>query len=127
MSKWISLCLMSGLAVSGSGCGGGGGDCTPGQSAACVCTDGRGGAQVCRSDRTFDACQCTAPVGGGGGDMAGGGGGGGGDGGGGGSKRVFVTSVGYAGSAVMTVCQNAAASVNLGGTWTPWASNHYAT
>src|SRR5438874_13142268 len=114
MFKWISVCLISALAA---GCGGGS-DCTPGQSVACVCTNGSSGAQVCRSDRTFDACQCTSlNGGGGGGDMAMAGGGGNGGGGGGGSKRVFVTSVGYAGPAVLTICQNAAASVNLGGTW----------
>ena len=32
--------------------------CVPGASAACTCTDGRSGAQVCRADRTFDACVC---------------------------------------------------------------------
>jgi hypothetical protein len=51
-------------------CGGGDGDgdgngdgsnaarCIPGQSAACACTDGATGAQICLDDGTFGACVC---------------------------------------------------------------------
>ncbi len=34
------------------------GKCTPGQSIACACTDGRSGAQQCQSDGTFAPCEC---------------------------------------------------------------------
>jgi hypothetical protein len=34
--------------------------CVPGHSAACACPNGRSGAQVCRSDRTYDGCVCTS-------------------------------------------------------------------
>jgi len=114
-----------------AGCGGKGNSCVPGMSAACVCSDGSGGAQVCGGDGTYAACDCggAGNVGGNGGDdmaMGGGGSGGGGSGGGGGtstgSKRVFVTSTLYAGSVVKSVCGNAADAVGLGGTWLPWLS-----
>jgi hypothetical protein len=105
--------------------------CVPGQSTACVCSDGTGGAQVCRGDGTFAACQCasgaTSP---GGDDMGTGGVGGNGNGSSGGDmavasrgqKRVFVTSTAYTGSVAAGVCNNVAQSVNLGGTWVPWLS-----
>ena len=58
--------------------------------------------------------------------MAMGGGGTGGAGGGGGTstgqKRMFITSAAYAGTAVSGICQAAADSVSLGGTWVPWLS-----
>jgi hypothetical protein len=134
MKREIGL-LLCALVV--AGCGGKGSSCVPGQSTACVCSDGSGGAQVCRGDGTYGVCQCgaTGNVGGnGGGDMAmggggagGGGSGGGGSGGGGGGsstgqKRMFVTSAAYAGTAVSGICQAAADSVSLGGTWVPWLS-----
>jgi sugar lactone lactonase YvrE len=34
--------------------------CIPGASAACACTDGRTGAQVCNGDGTFASCSCTS-------------------------------------------------------------------
>ena len=75
-----------------AGCGGTSA-CVPGQSAACVCSDGTGGAQVCRGDGSDGACACgtvgTGGNGGGGGDgggtTVGGGGGAGGGGTGGGT------------------------------------------
>ncbi len=116
-----------------AGCSGGkGNSCVPGQSAACACSDGTSGAQICRGDGSYGQCVC-----GGGspssiGDMATGGSGGGGGGstntgGGGGTKRIFVTSIGYSGSVVSTICQTVADSVNLGGTWKPWLSHTGAT
>lgn len=104
--------------------------CVPGQSIACVCADGAGGAQVCKGDGSYAACQCGATANGGGDDMAGGGTGGnasgGGDmatgGGSSGAKRLFVTSSTYAGSVAASVCQTVADSVNLGGSWLPWLS-----
>jgi hypothetical protein len=107
--------------------------CVPGQSAACICSDGTGGAQLCKGDGTFAACQCasgaTSP--GVGDDMATGTGGNGNTGSGGdmatggnhtGQKRVFVTSSAYAGSVAASVCQTVADSVSLGGTWIAWLS-----
>lgn len=35
--------------------------CVPGQSAACVCVDGRSGAQTCNPDGTYAACVCQSP------------------------------------------------------------------
>jgi hypothetical protein len=52
-------------------------------------------------------------------DMAGGGGGG--------DKHVFVTKLKYASTTAPTVCQNAAESAGLGGTWVPWLSNIHGT
>jgi len=107
--------------------------CVPGQSAACVCSDGAGGAQVCRGDGTFGVCQCGTSVGNGGGGAGGGGGttvvgddmamGGGST----GQKRVFVTSQAYAGSVANSICQTVADSVSLGGTWIPWLSSANST
>ncbi len=37
--------------------------CTPGQASACVCTDGRTGAQSCGNDGTYAACVCGASPG----------------------------------------------------------------
>jgi hypothetical protein len=102
----------------------------PGQSAACICSDGTGGAQVCKGDGTFAACQCasgaTSPGGEdmgtgvpnmqGGGDMAMGGVTPG-------QKRVFITSSAYAGSVAASVCQTVADSMNLGGKWVAWLSS----
>lgn len=51
--------------------------CVNGETKACVCTDGRQGAQLCRSDGVFDPCICSGPLvgsGGGGGAVAFGGG-----------------------------------------------------
>jgi hypothetical protein len=90
--------------------------CTPGQSAACACTDGTMGAQTCRSDGSFDPCQCQPtmfpPVGApdNNNNMTTTG------------KRVFVTGTGYVSSAVTSACGNAAAAANLGGTWQSWLS-----
>lgn len=36
--------------------------CVPGMSISCACTDGRMGAQVCLTDRTYGMCLCTGPV-----------------------------------------------------------------
>ena len=33
-------------------------DCTPGQAIECPCFNGVNGIQICRSDKTFDNCQC---------------------------------------------------------------------
>lgn len=111
--------------------------CVPGQSAACVCSDGSGGAQVCRGDGTFGVCQCGTAVGNGGNGNGGGGGGGGGTTIGGddmatgsvstGQKRVFVTSQAYAGSVADSICQTVADSVSLGGTWVAWLSSANST
>jgi hypothetical protein len=38
--------------------------CVPGASAACACTDGRAGAQLCGKDGTFEACVCVTVDGG---------------------------------------------------------------
>lgn len=45
------------LTLIGAGCGSKS-TCVPGQSAACVCSDGSGGAQLCQHDGTFGACMC---------------------------------------------------------------------
>jgi hypothetical protein len=85
------------------------------------------GAQICRSDGTFDQCVCIQqiPLP----DMA--------TGNtvtpvihdlamsttsSGGDKRVFITSTTYVGSAVRTACDAAAGAASLGGTWVPWLS-----
>jgi len=47
------------LAVFASGCPTPG-DCTPGASIACTCTDGRSGAQICQPDQTLGVCSCTS-------------------------------------------------------------------
>ncbi len=36
--------------------------CIAGASAACGCTDGRTGAQICGTDGVYQTCQCTGPV-----------------------------------------------------------------
>ncbi len=113
----IGRVLLPALTALAIGCGAGGQRCTPGQSIACACSDGRSGAQVCEGDGTYAACEC--------GSVNGTGGHGGGDMGGGtpsvgGAKRVFVTSIAYAATAAPTVCQNAANAVGLGGTWKAW-------
>ncbi|HEX9101967.1 MAG TPA: hypothetical protein VF997_07180 [Polyangia bacterium] len=121
-----------------AGCGGKS-TCVPGQSAACVCSDGMGGAQICRGDGTYDACACgtvgtggngTGGAGGGGtgggGTGGGGGGGTGGAGGGGGStgtKRVFVTSTAYSPIVAAGICDTVAQAASLSGTWVPWLSS----
>jgi hypothetical protein len=112
--------------------------CVPGQSAACVCSDGTGGAQLCKGDGSFAACQCASGASSGGsedmgtGDNGSGGNGSGGNGSGDmatggvvstGQKRVFVTSSNYAGVVADTICQTVADSVSLGGTWVPWLSS----
>ena len=56
MKRELGLLLL--LAV--AGCGGKGNSCVPGMSAACVCSDGSGGAQVCRGDGTYGVCECGA-------------------------------------------------------------------
>jgi len=113
------------------GCGGKS-TCVPGQSAACVCSDGTGGAQVCRGDGTYDACACgTVGTGGnagnggagGGGGTGGAGGGGGGGGGSTGTKRVFVTSTAYSPTVAAGICNTVAQAANLSGTWVPWLSS----
>ncbi len=140
------------MVVAGSlvaGCGGGNGNaCVPGMSTACACSDGTQGAQVCRGDGTYGACQCAGgpnggngmPMGGGGaggggggaagsngngGGGSGGGGSGGGGGGGGsssGSKRVFITSTLYTGPVAASICNTVAQAAGLSGTWKPWLS-----
>lgn len=97
--------------------------CIVGQSAACTCTSGKTGAQVCQSDGTFGACSCTGtgptdtnP------GMA--------DGGTNpsvGPKRVFVTKLTYSAKAVSdSICQNAADAVSLGGKWKAWLTYRFA-
>src|SRR6185369_12026360 len=39
---------------------GGAPHCVPGASAPCACSDGKTGAQVCKSDGTFEVCVCTS-------------------------------------------------------------------
>jgi hypothetical protein len=51
-----------------AGCFGCGARCVPGASAACACTDGRMGAQICGEDGRFAPCVCSG--GGDGGDAA---------------------------------------------------------
>jgi hypothetical protein len=45
-------------ACSPKGSGGQGGTCVPDQLAACACSDGTSGTQVCVADGTFGACSC---------------------------------------------------------------------
>lgn len=64
MAKWLRLgsfvgCLASSCAGSSR--------CITGASAACTCTDGRSGAQLCMADGTLGMCACTGGAGGGGG------------------------------------------------------------
>ena len=136
MRGWFAISMM----LVAAGCGGKS-TCVPGMSAACVCSDGTGGAQICRGDGTYDACACgTVGIGGNGGNGgaggaggtggAGGGGGGGtggaGGGGGGGStgtKRVFVTSTAYSPTVAAGICNTVAQAANLSGTWVPWLSS----
>ena len=99
--------------------------CLPGQSLPCGCTDGRTGAQVCNSSGNLAACTCTSSSNGNDGmaitDMA--------------StdtasrpKRVFVTKLSYAATAVSdALCQNVAESVSLGGTWKAWLTYRFST
>jgi hypothetical protein len=54
-----------------AGCGSKSNSCVPGQSTACVCGDGSGGAQVCQHDGTFGACMCRVVGGGTGGNSGG--------------------------------------------------------
>jgi len=102
--------------------------CTPGVSAACTCTDGRTGAQVCDSSGAFGACVCEAdedagtPADAGPGDDAGMDADGGLDAGPPSPLRVFVSRLRYRATAAPTACQNAADAAGLGGTWVPWLS-----
>ena len=129
MRRWFAISI---LMTAAAGCGAKS-TCVPGQSAACVCSDGTGGAQVCKGDGSFAACQCAS---GGSDDMGTGGNGTGGNGTGGNGtgdmgggvvstrqKRVFVTSTNYAGVIADSICQTVADSVSLGGTWVPWLSS----
>ena len=52
--------LLSGGAWGLVGCGASGAGCIPGQSAACACTSGQAGAQLCRADRSYDPCVCAS-------------------------------------------------------------------
>jgi hypothetical protein len=92
--------------------------CIPGQSAACTCTDGSKGAQLCKDDGTYASCTCS--------------GGSGPDGAAedqsssGGPKRVFVTRLTYLATAISdSLCQNVASGAGLGGTWKAWLSYNY--
>ncbi|MFW6031068.1 MAG: hypothetical protein ACOC9T_00635 [Myxococcota bacterium] len=52
---------MGALGLLGLGCEEEGGErCTPGESVACACPEGKDGAQVCQEDGTFGACECSA-------------------------------------------------------------------
>lgn len=56
----ITLVVLAGTIA---GCGAGGAnECTPGQSIACVCTNGQSGAQTCGADGTFGACSCDGTI-----------------------------------------------------------------
>lgn len=64
MSKLFALLFISSLAL---GCSGGDDDdfktvvCSAGETQACVCGDGKDGAQTCKSDNTaWGACKCAA-------------------------------------------------------------------
>ncbi len=48
------------IAMAIAGCGGGT-HCVEGTSRACVCTDGRTGAQLCNAGGTFEMCSCGGP------------------------------------------------------------------
>jgi hypothetical protein len=92
----LALATVSLLAACGSS-NPPGNRCVPGVSAACTCSNGNTGAQICGDDGKFGACSCTGgtgsggssgsggTTGGGGATGSGGRGGGGGAGGGGGS------------------------------------------
>lgn len=56
-ATWLMALVLAG----GSGCDTGGRGCTPGETAACTCSDGRAGAQVCGSGGTFGVCTCSSP------------------------------------------------------------------
>lgn len=71
--------------------------CVNGESQECACTDGRSGAQVCRSDGFFDPCVCSGVPGTGGGAPAGGGTGGFGGGTGLGGGTGFGGGAGFGG------------------------------
>lgn len=65
--KTLAFCigLTFCLALCGFGCSGETveeGDCVPGRSLQCACTDGRLGAQICGEDGTFGPCECTGNV-----------------------------------------------------------------
>src|SRR5438067_9134817 len=101
MKREIGIFMLA-LAVVG-GCAAKSNTCVPGQSSACVCSDGAPGAQVCGGDSTFGACSCAVGGSNGGRDMAVAGNVGGNGSGdmssatSSGSKRLFVTSTSYAG------------------------------
>jgi hypothetical protein len=94
------------------------GACTPGQSIACACTDGRHGAQSCAANGTYDPCSCT----------------GSGD-GGGPHKLVFITSATFSGNLVVSgsqptglaaadaLCATAATAAGLGASFRAWLSD----
>jgi hypothetical protein len=117
MARTFVVVALSLFAGCGAGVSSHPGACTPGQSSACACTDGRMGAQVCQSDGTYAACDCT------------------GGGGGGGNKIVFITSATYSGdlatvagqtnglAAADRLCTTAAMAAGLGPAWRAWLSD----
>jgi len=90
--------------------------CVNGETKACVCTDGRQGAQLCRSDGVFDPCICSGPlVGTGGGTVAFGGGFGSSTGGfGGGGFPTGGFGGGDASSGIPSLVTPAAAHIVVG-------------
>jgi hypothetical protein len=106
--------------------------CTPGQSIACACVGGGTGAQVCQTNGTYAACDCTAtiPINTGqdmddtiivpildlGGTTRAG------------NKRFFTTSAAYPPTlgglaGADGLCNTVAAGANLGGRWIAWLSD----
>jgi hypothetical protein len=74
----IKLSVLIGLAIATISCGSGNDSlssgnqsCAVGVSVACTCSNGKAGAQVCKSDGTFDICTCDSQVDSGAGGMAG--------------------------------------------------------
>jgi hypothetical protein len=59
MRRVVALGALFGAVIAGWSCID---TCTPGRTEACACTDGRVGAQVCRSNGAFDPCICTGGV-----------------------------------------------------------------
>src|SRR5208282_1873393 len=59
VSRIQLLLLVCGLAACAPDATGSVSSCIPGASAACVCTNGQAGAQVCDADANFSACSCT--------------------------------------------------------------------
>ncbi len=58
LAALLGACGGDGSGDGSNGAGSNNPRCIPGQSAACACTDGATGAQICRDDGTFDACVC---------------------------------------------------------------------